>query len=114
MLCANRATLTHERRKVDADPMVDSSDGALGPPEDLASFFFSKKADAEGCLQLRVSYRGVRVILHWPEGEVGLADLDRLMESMPILMTAAKKEMEIFGQVRDMDQEIKDLLGGEE
>lgn len=94
--------------------MVDSSDGLPGPPEDLATFFFSKKVDPEGLLHLRIAYRGVKVGLHWPEGEVGIADLDRLIENMPILMAAAKKEMDVLSQLRDMDREIKDLLGGDE
>lgn len=90
--------------------MVD--DNQTPRPEDLAQFMFTKRPVA-GQRQLRITYRGVQVAVSWPEGTEGEADVSRLFGSWEALFGAAKKEIALTDELRNMDQEIADLLGGD-
>ena len=93
--------------------MVDSSED----PSEFAQFFYSRRP-VGGRRTLRISYRDVQVSMSWPETPEGIADVNRLMSAMEVLMESAHKEMRISNEVNEataeIDKEIEDLLGGED
>lgn len=97
--------------------MVDKGEGET-PPEDVATFYFTRKVDEKGKLRLKIVYRDVQVGFAWLAGEEGKADFERLLNTLPTILENAKKEMHISSTVafelENLDAELKKLLGGEE
>lgn len=74
--------------------------------DDIARFSYPRNS-IKGRRTLIITYRGVRMTFHFPTTAKGEADLDRLINTLPEIMVAARQDMTVTEEMASFDAEAE-------
>lgn len=81
--------------------------------EDIARFSYPR-SNLPGRRALLLTYREVRVTIHYSDTTEGNADLDRLFNTLPELMATARREMQVTDSMKGFDAEVEKFWDDED
>jgi hypothetical protein len=75
---------------------------------------FSHHRLKDGRRHAHVYYKTTEVLFDWPDDAEGFAHLKRTVEILENVMKLAMDDMSVRDELKNLDQEIADLLDGDE